>query len=121
MAKTKTQNKTSQSQKKKLKVAVIFLSGQQFLIKEGEEFLVDYLKGKKSLKIKPYLVVDGNKVLIGKPEVRSYVCHLKVVESELKGEKKIAFKYKPKTGYHRKKGVRTLYSLVRVESIKQGK
>ncbi len=116
MARAQTK-KSQTTEEPKLKMAVIPLAGQQFLVKEKEEFLVDYLKGKKSLKVRPYLVVSGKQVLVGQPEVKSYVCQLKVIEPEVKGEKKIVFKYRPKTGYHRKKGARPLYSLVRVEKI----
>lgn len=121
MAKTKTQNKKTKTKKEALKAAVIFLGGQQFLAREGEEFLVDFLKGKKDIKLKPYLVIDNKKIFIGKPEVKDYTCKLKVLKDQVKGRKKMVFKYKPKTGYHRKKGSRAVYSLVKVESIKKSK
>jgi len=96
-------------------LAVIELGGKQYLVKEGEEFLVDKIDV-KNLKIRPYLVILENKVLIGKPEVKNYICEVKVLK-QVKSKKKIAFKYKPKTGYHRKKGSRTIYSFVRIEKI----
>jgi len=99
-------------------LAVIPISGQQFLVKEKEEFSVDHLN-LKNIKIKPYLIIKEKEVLVGKPEVKNYICEIKVVEPIVKGEKKIAFKFHSKTGYHKKKGFRPLYSQIRIEKIKK--
>ena len=106
----------SEKKKKGETLAVIEVGGQQFLVREGEEFLVDKLS-QKTLTLTPYLVITPTKIEVGTPEVKGYKCKLEVLEPEVKGEKKIVFKYRPKTGYHRKKGARPIYSLVKVTSI----
>jgi large subunit ribosomal protein L21 len=100
--------------------AVVKIGASQFKVTEGDEFLVDHQLDKK-LSIKPYLVVDGETTLVGDPEVKDYSCEIEIIESEVKGDKKMTFRYKPKTGYHRKKGPRALYSRIKVVKIKKTK
>jgi large subunit ribosomal protein L21 len=98
--------------------AVVKIGGGQFKVVEGDEFLVDHQSTKK-LSLKPFLVVEGKKIIIGQPEVAGYTCEIEVIEQEVKGEKKMVFRYKPKTGYHRKKGPRALYSKIKIVKIKK--
>jgi len=110
--------KNKEAEKMNGMIAVVCLGGKQYLVKEGDEFLVDYLRDKE-LKIKPYLVIDKEEISLGKPEVEDYLCEIRVLDSKIKGEKKIVFKYRPKTGYHRKRGVRALYSHIKINKIKK--
>lgn len=98
--------------------AVIKIGSLQFKVFENDEFLVDHLKEAK-LSLKPLIVVNDNKIEIGKPEVANWICDLEVIDQEVKGKKKMVFHYKPKTGYHRKKGPRALYSRIKIVGIKK--
>jgi len=100
--------------------AIVKIGGKQYKVAEGNEFLVDFINVQK-ISLKPYLVVDGEKTFIGKPEVKEYNCDIEVVKSRVKGEKKMIFRYKPKTGYHSKKGPRALYTLIKINNIKKSK
>jgi large subunit ribosomal protein L21 len=100
--------------------AIVKIGSLQFKVAVNDEFLVDHLKETK-LSLKPLLVVENDKIEIGKPEVAGWTCNLEVVDQEVKGDKKIVFRYKPKTGYHRKKGPRALYSRIKIVSIKKVK
>jgi len=100
--------------------AVVKIGSGQFRVTEGEEFLVDH-QSTKNISLKPYLVVDGEKTLVGQPEVANYSCEIEIIEPEVKGDKKMTFRYKPKTGYHRKKGPRALYSRIKIVKIKKTK
>lgn len=63
------------------------------------------------------MVADGEKVSIGRPVVAG----AKVVAQslgEIKGEKIVVFKYKPKTRYQKKTGHRQLATVLQIKDIK---
>lgn len=96
------------------KYAVIRLNGHQYKVSEKEEILVD--KVEKEIKPDVLLVVDGEKVSLGKPEVSSAKVSVKKIE-DLKGEKIHVFKFKAKSRYRKHIGFRPSYSRVVVEKI----
>lgn len=102
-----------------MKKAVILVGGKQYLVSEKEILRVDLLpEGKKELKTDALLVMDGEKVTVGKPEVKGATVTLKVVESKVAGEKIRVIRYKAKKRVHKEIGHRQKYSLVEVVSIK---
>lgn len=52
-----------------MKYAVVRIKGHQYKVREGEELLVDRIEEKKA-EPEVLLVVDENKVLVGKPIVK---------------------------------------------------
>lgn len=62
------------------------------------------------------LVSKGGKVTVGDPLVEGARVVAKVL-GEIKGDKLIVFKYKPKTRYRRKTGHRAIYTQLAVEKI----
>lgn len=85
--------------------------GQELLVErlpvaEGETFMLDRV----------LLVADDEGVRVGNPVVAG----AKVIArslGELKGDKIIVFKYKPKVRYRRKRGHRQIYTRVLIEKI----
>jgi large subunit ribosomal protein L21 len=62
------------------------------------------------------LISDGNKIEIGRPllpkaEVKA------TIKKQIKGDKVIAFKYKPKKRYRRKVGHRQLLTILHLDKI----
>jgi len=55
-------------------------------------------------------------LLVGTPTVEGAKV-LAEVQDEFKGKKLVAYKYKKRTGYHRKKGHRQSYTRVTIKSI----
>lgn len=98
------------------KYAVIKLKGMQYKVSEGDEILVDFI-GSEKPNPQILLVVDGEKVTVGKPEVKGAKVSLKILEDKLKGKKTVIVKYKAKSRYRRKKGFRPLYTRLLVEKI----
>lgn len=98
-----------------MKYAVIRLSGRQYKISEKQEILLDHVP---DAKVSPevLLVVDEEKVKIGKPTVSGSKVELKFLE-EVKGEKIDVVKYKAKSRYRKKRGFRPVYSKFQVEKI----
>jgi large subunit ribosomal protein L21 len=61
-------------------------------------------------------VSDKGQSEIGKPFVEN-VKVIGVVEREVKGEKLIAFKFRKREDYHRKRGYRHKYTRIRIQKI----
>jgi large subunit ribosomal protein L21 len=99
-----------------MRYAVISLKGNQYRVSEGDEILVDKLGGEKP-EADVLLVVDDEKVKVGKPKVRGAKVSLKVVEAEKKGKKLTILKYKAKSRYRRKMGFRPVYTKLQVQKI----
>jgi len=96
--------------------AVISLKGNQYKVSEGDEILVDKL-GDEKPEADVLLVVDDEKVKVGKPIVKGVKVGLKVVEAEQKGKKLTILKYKAKSRYRRKMGFRPIYTKLQVQKI----
>ncbi len=98
--------------------AVIKVGGSQFLVSEGQEFLVDRQDTQeKSLTISQVLLVaDGDKIHVGKPVLTEFqvVCE---VLGEVKGDKVKVSKYKAKSRYRKSIGFRSKHTRLKVSSI----
>lgn len=101
--------------------AVVQISGKQYKIKENDILEVEKIKGKEnqSIEISQILLFVNEKgeVKIGKPLLKNHKAEA-VILSQTKGKKVISFKYKPKKGYHRKKGHRSLLTKILIKKIK---
>ncbi|MCR4429153.1 MAG: 50S ribosomal protein L21 [Caldiserica bacterium] len=99
--------------------AVIHLGGKQYKVQPGMTFKVDYLEGEvgKPLELeKVSLVVDKEKVLVGKPWVEG--AKVKVTVLEHGRDKKVqVFTYKSKTNFKRMQGHRQDITTLRVDQI----
>jgi large subunit ribosomal protein L21 len=98
------------------KYAVISLNGRQYKVSEGQQVLVDLTSDPK-IESKTLLLVVGDKVSVGKPEVKGSMVKFKKISDEEKGEKIEILKYKAKSRYRRKMGFRPKYTKLLVEKI----
>jgi len=62
------------------------------------------------------LVVNNGELVVGNPTVANASVSAKVVE-EGKNKKVVVYRYKRKTGYHKKNGHRQPYTKVMIEKI----
>ena len=91
--------------------AIIATGGKQYKVSEGDVIRVEKL-GK----------AEGDKVtfdqvlLVGGDDVSGASVDASVVK-EARAKKVIVYKYKPKTGYHKKNGHRQSYTEVKIEKI----
>lgn len=100
-------------------IAVIKTGGKQYLISPGKKIKIEKIEGKegKEISFKEVLLLEKNKKIeIGKPIVKGASVLAKIIKQG-KGDKVIAFKYKPKTRYHVKKGHRQLFTEVEITKI----
>jgi large subunit ribosomal protein L21 len=98
------------------KYAVININGRQYKVAEGEEILVDGVVDPK-LSVETLLLVDGEKVSIGKPIVKGADIKLKKLAEAERGKKVKILKYKAKSRYRRRMGFRPLATRYLVEKI----
>ena len=99
-----------------MKYAVVRITGKQYKVEEGKEILVDKVVDPKKLVSETLLLVDGDKVLVGKPTLKNEVKY-KVVTDMEKGEKVEIYKFKAKSRYKRHTGFRAQYTRLLVEKI----
>jgi len=91
--------------------AIISLQGKQYVVREGERFLVDRLDREEGKTFHPDLLfVGGEKG--GELSPKNVTVTAKVIGHELGGKVRIG-KYRPKSGYKRHTGFRA--SLTRIE------
>lgn len=99
--------------------AVVKIGGKQFIVAEKETLLVDLLpEDTKELKLDALLVIDGDKIQVGKPIVENVKVSAKVLEPEVKGQKLRIIRYKAKKRVHKETGHRQKYSKIEITAIK---
>jgi large subunit ribosomal protein L21 len=98
--------------------AVVVINGKQYRAEKGATLTVDRFDAEKgsTISIDKVLLLSGDTVKVGSPYVAG-VSVKATVEDEIKGEKLIIFKYKPKKDYRRKTGHRQSYTVIKVEDI----
>ncbi len=80
---------------------------------------MDRIEGKEGSKItltEVNLLSDGDKIKIGKPLLSGTEVGA-TIKKQIKGDKVIAFKYKPKKRYRRKVGHRQLLTMLHLDKI----
>jgi large subunit ribosomal protein L21 len=98
--------------------AVVEVNGKQYRAEKGAVLRVDRFDAEKgsSVSLDKVLLVGGDSVKVGAPYVAGAAVKT-TVQEEIKGDKIVVFKYKPKKDYRRTKGHRQLYTLLKVEDI----
>ncbi len=99
------------------KYAVVRIGGKQYKAFEGKEILVDKLADPKKFEAEVLLLVDGEKVKVGKPVIKDAKIRIKVVSDMEKGKKIDVYKFKAKSRYKRHTGFRPQYTRLLIEKI----
>lgn len=100
--------------------AVIRTGAKQYRVQAGDVLEVELLDGQQGAEISlddVLLVADGDNVTVGKPTVKGAKVTAEVVEPDKKGKKVIAFKFRRREGYHRKRGVRAHHTVLKIKEI----
>ena len=98
--------------------AIIATGGKQYKVSEGDVIKIEKL-GKaegESVTFDKVLLVSDKETVVGNPTVAGATVTASVV-CEGKDKKVIVYKYKRKTGYHKKNGHRQLFTKVKIEKI----
>ena len=98
--------------------AIIATGGKQYKVEEGDVIRVEKLDVKEGEEVTfDQVLVVGDKTLkIGDPTVSGASVKATVV-AEGKEKKVIVYRYKPKTGYHKKNGHRQPFTQVKIDKI----
>lgn len=99
-------------------VAVIESGSKQYLVEKGQTIEVELLTNKAMVEFKPLLIIDGDRVHIGKPFLENALVKAKVESEPAAGTKLTILKYKPKKRYSKKTGHRQRYSKLTISEIK---
>ena len=98
--------------------AIIATGGKQYKVSEGDVIRVEKLGAEAGSEVTfdQVLAVSDKKLKVGSPVVDGASVTATVV-GEGKGKKVIIYKYKSKTGYHKKNGHRQAYTEVKIDKI----
>ena len=97
--------------------AIIATGGKQYKVSEGDTIKVEKLSAEAgdTVKFDEVLAIGGDKLLVG-DAVKSASVSGTVVENG-RGKKVIVYRYKRKSGYHKKNGHRQAYTQVKIDKI----
>ena len=97
--------------------AIIATGGKQYKVAEGDVIRVEKLGAEagETVTFDQVLAVNNDGLKVGE-DVASATVTASVVENG-KAKKVIVYKYKPKTGYHKKNGHRQQFTKVKIEKI----
>ena len=98
--------------------AIIATGGKQYKVAEGDIINVEKLgvAAGETVTFDQVLAVNNGELAIGCPTVAGANVSATVVK-EGKAKKVIVYKYKRKSGYHKKNGHRQQYTQVKIEKI----
>ncbi len=98
--------------------AIVQTSGKQYRVSAGETILVDHMSAEvgDTVTLDQVLLVSGDETRIGAPTVEGAKVTAKVT-GHPRGEKKIAFKYRPRKRYRRRVGFRHSHTSLEIVSI----
>lgn len=101
--------------------AIIETGGKQYKVLPNETITVEKLPNNAGDEFKfdrVLLISDDKGVVIGAPYIKDAVVRAKAIK-QVRGEKKIVFRYHSKTRYRKHKGHRQRYTKVQVERIER--
>ena len=98
--------------------AIIATGGKQYKVAEGDIIKVEKLGAEAGTTdtFDQVLAVSNDGLKIGNPTVEGATVEASVL-GDGKAKKVVVYKYKPKTGYHKKNGHRQQYTAVKIEKI----
>ena len=98
--------------------AIIATGGKQYKVSEGDIITIEKLGVDAGEKVTfdQVLAVSGDDLKVGNPTVSGATVEASVVK-EGRAKKVIVYKYKRKTGYHKKNGHRQAFTQVKIEKI----
>ena len=98
--------------------AIIATGGKQYKVAEGDIIRVEKLgvEAGTAYTFDQVLAVSDNELKVGTPTVAGATVEASVI-GDGKAKKVIVYKYKRKTGYHKKNGHRQQYTAVKIEKI----
>lgn len=97
--------------------AIIVTGGKQYKVSEGEEIQIEKIDQEvgSTVTFDQVIAVSDKGLKVGDAVAKATVTG--TVTDQGKGKKVIVYKYKRKTGYHKKNGHRQAYTQVKIDKI----
>ena len=97
--------------------AIIATGGKQYKVSEGDIIKVEKLDAEagSTVTFDQVIAVSDNTLMVGDDVAKATVSA--TVMEQGRGKKVIVYKYKRKTGYHKKNGHRQAYTQVKIDKI----
>jgi len=101
-----------------MKKAVIATGGKQYVVSEGEILEVELLNADgKNATFTPLLVVDGDKISVGAPELSKASVSAEVLDADMAGDKVMSIRYKAKKRVDTRRGHRQHHTRIKITKI----
>jgi len=101
--------------------AIIATGGKQYKVSKGDKIRVEKLNAEvgSTVVFDQVMMISADSVTVGNPNVEGAAVEAEVT-AQGKERKVIVYKYKPKTGYHKKNGHRQMFTELVVNKITVG-
>ena len=100
-------------------IAVIESGSKQYMVEKGHKIETELLHSDKDvIEFKPLIVIDGDKIQIGKPKLEGAVVVAKIIEADVKADKVKVLKYKAKKRQKTLTGHRQRHAILEITEIK---
>ena len=99
------------------KKAVFETGGKQYIVSVGDELEVELLPVAKTASFEALMVIDGEKVDVGRPLVEGVKVSADITEQVVKAEKVIAIRFKAKKRVKKVRGPRQKHPRIRITKI----
>ena len=98
--------------------AIIETGGKQYKVSVGDVIFIEKIDGEINGKVvfDKVLAINDTKLDVGNPYLSNRVVNATIVR-QFKDKKVIVYRYKRKSGYHKKNGHRQQYTEVKIDSI----
>ena len=98
--------------------AIIATGGKQYKVAEGDIIKVEKLGAEAgaTYTFDQVLAVNNDKLVVGTPTVEGATVTASVI-GDGKAKKVVVYKYKRKSGYHKKNGHRQLFTEIKIDKI----
>ena len=98
--------------------AILATGGKQYKVAEGDIITIEKLGAQAGEKVTfdQVLAIGGEELKVGTPTVAGATVTASVI-GDGKAKKVIVYKYKRKSGYHKKNGHRQQYTALKIEKI----
>jgi large subunit ribosomal protein L21 len=89
------------------------------MFEEGQKIETELVHAEKDvIEFQPLLVIDGDKIQVGKPTIENATVKAKIVEADVKGDKVKILKYKAKKRQKTLTGHRQRKTILEITEIK---
>lgn len=99
-----------------MKKAIIATGGHQYIVSEGDTLEVELIKADKTTSFEALMVIDGDKVSVGKPTVEGAKVTADIL-GEVRGEKVTSIRYKAKKRVKKVHGHKQHLTQIKIKKI----